>query len=547
MVVSIPSNAAAMQALVAHDNVAAAALTISQRYNDENAFLCLLNTLGCGYQERFRILHNGFTSMHDLIQHYGDDIDGFSKQLKSDNKNWSSHPTVMMRAFFPPVVIGRLVGVLHYVNSGVNMFHKIPNILNITPSRATAFNIHYNDSQNREESDEADNVIVPPFTEVKGWRSFKENFLLVLGLTKGARGIPLDYVVDTIERTATNGNAPRVEQENIDLEEPDLYKENVVHFGNAFKLDNKAVWNKIHTLLLDTPAYNHISSFATRKNGRGAWLALIAFYEGEDFCQRLRETAFSKLQTTFYRGETNRFTFEKYINIHKEAHKMLQDAGFNNGTGLDEESMTTYFRNGIKPDAGLEVSISNSRSNPRLNTFDALLSFFTAEVQHNAMRRNQLRMSRDRKVSAVNRDSNNGRSNGAKKGGKSKKKGHSTSEIVDGKRVEGRWYSKEEFGKLTSAQRSAVIKLKRKANSSQSESNNRSVSALREELRDDLVSLGDAIISGVAHAQVDNNAGEQNAINERPSPDSSAHTRQSAESGSIGNIFRNRKKQRSGR
>ena len=75
MVVSIPSNATAMQALVAHDNVAATALTISQRYEDENAFLCLLNTLGCGYQEKFRMLHNGFSSMYDLIQHYGDDID----------------------------------------------------------------------------------------------------------------------------------------------------------------------------------------------------------------------------------------------------------------------------------------------------------------------------------------------------------------------------------------------------------------------------------------------------------------------------------------
>ena len=227
---------------------------------------------------------------------------------------------------------------------------------------------------------------------------------------------------------------------------------------------------------------------------------------------------------------------------------MLQDAGFNNGVGLDKESMTTYFRNGIKPDAGLEVSISNSRSNPRLNTFDALLSFFTAEVQHNAMRRNQLRMSRNRKISVTNRDSNNGRGNGAKnKGGKSKnKKEQHVSEIVDGKRVEGRWYSKEEFGNLTPAQRSAVIKLKRKANISQNEGNNRSVSALREELRDDLVSLGDAIISGVAHAHVDNNVGEQGAINQ-PSSNASTHTRQSAESGSIGNIFRNRKKQRSGR
>ena len=376
MAVEIPANVVAMQALVAHNLFAANALTITQRYNNRNVFLCLLDTIGCGYQEKFRLLHNEFSSMQDLVQHYGDNIESFSEQLKSNSKNWASHPSVMMRAFFSLVVIGRLVRVLHYINSGVNMFHKIPNILAITSARATAYKTQYNNSQKGEENDEADNVTIPLFTEVKGWMRFKEKFLLVLGLTKGARGIPLDYVVNTVERTATRENAARIEIENIDLEEPDLYKENVVHFGNAFKLDNKAVWNKIHTLLLDTPAYNHINSFAAQKNGRGAWLALVAFYEGEDFCQRLRETAFTKLQTTFYRGETNRFTFEKYVNIHKEEHKMLQDSGFNNGTGLDEESMITYFRNGIKPDAGLEFSISKSRSNPCLNTFDSLLSFF---------------------------------------------------------------------------------------------------------------------------------------------------------------------------
>ena len=150
-----------------------------------------------------------------------------------------------------------------------------------------------------------------------------------------------------------------------------------------------------------------------------------------------------------------RFNFEKYVNIHKEAHKMLQDAGFNNGAGLDHKSMITYFRNGIKPDAGLEVCISNSRSNPRLNTFDAMVSFFTAEVQHNTMRRNQLKTTRDRKVAAAGRgNGRDGKGNMQKGKGK---KGEIHSETVDGNKVEGRWYSKEKFSKLTPDQRKAVI------------------------------------------------------------------------------------------
>ena len=540
MAVPIPANQQAMMDVVAHDDVAAAALSITQRYGDGNALLCLLDRLGCGYSEKFRILHNGFDSVQTLVDHYGDDIDGFLKQLKTNNKNWATHPSVMMRSFFTPIVIGRLVGVLHYMNSGINILHKIPDINEITRARATSYNVLYSTTLSNEDNDEAGKVIIPSFSEVKGWMSFKENFLLFLGLIKGAHGIALDYVVDTTERIAVRANAPRPEITSIALDEPNIFKEGAVHFGDSYKLDNKAVWNKLHTSLVDQPAYNHINTYAARKNGRGAWLSLIIFYEGEDFRQRLRETAFTKLQTTFYRGETNRFSFEKYINIYKECHKMLRDAGFNNGAGLDQESMITYFRNGIKPDAGLEVSISNSRSNPRLSEFDALISFFTAEVQHNTLRRNQLRAVRDRKVAAAGKDPGNTNRSQKNKNKNKNKNTQVESEVVDGKRVEGRWYSKEEFGKFTPAQRYAVIRLKRKA-----KTGDKSVAAIRQSLRDDLVTLGDAIISGVAHASADNNNANKHEGDHTPSSsNASVTTRQSAESGSIGNVFRNRKRRR---
>jgi hypothetical protein len=89
------------------------------------------------------------------------------------------------------------------------------------------------------------------------------------------------------------------------------------------------------------------------------------------------------------------------VNIHLKCHKILQDAQFNGGMGLDYESKITYFRNGIKSDAGLEIAISNSRSNPRLNTFDSLLSFFTTKVQHNSLCRKQLKSALDKKVSGL--------------------------------------------------------------------------------------------------------------------------------------------------
>ena len=121
MALPIPANAAAMQALVGHNDANAAALSITDRYSDQNTLLCLLNRIGCDYRNKFRMLHNGFNTVQSIVDHYGDDIDGFLKQLKNDNKTWSSNQSVMMRSYYTPIVIARLVGILYYANAGINI------------------------------------------------------------------------------------------------------------------------------------------------------------------------------------------------------------------------------------------------------------------------------------------------------------------------------------------------------------------------------------------------------------------------------------------
>ena len=534
MAIVIPANITALTALVETDPTLVEPLSITERYSNRMTLLCLLERLGCGPKEKFRLIHDGFTSMESIVDHYGEDIDGFHKHLTTSNKNWVSHAQERMRAFFNPVTINKLVGVLYYLHTTVKLFHVIPDLSLITSARASQYGNQFTTLKGTDTEDDADKVVVPTFQDTKGWMSFKQNFTLLLGLTKGIRGIPLDYIIDNTIRIATRSNNTRSEIDQIDLTEENVFQNRTVHFGDAYKQDNKAVWNKLHTLLVDKPGYNHISSFSTSKNGRNAWNTLVTFYEGKDFQQRLRETAFLKLQTTFYRGETNRFNFEKYVNIHMDCHKMLQDAKFNGGLGLDAESKITYFKNGIKPDAGLEIAISNSRSNARLNNFDSLISFFTAEVQHNSMRRKQLKSSIDKKVSGAGRDKKK-----QPKPNPPPRNGTILSETIDGRKVEGRWYSRDEFDKMTSKQRTAVIKLKRKSSQGDGKPNNPNASSIRREFQDDMVTLGNAIISGISHANADN-SNDDNLTATTGSSSSSGNTRQSAESGSIGNIFRNR-------
>ena len=544
--IQIPANLNAMTNLVATNQANSDALNVTQRYSDQNSLLLLLERLGCGVRERFRILHNGFNSAEAIIDHYGSDMEALAKQLRADNKSWASASQNMMRSFFSPVVITRLVGAFHYIGVGVKLLHKIPDINRITIARSVSYHTLYKDLDPDNDDDAADNVNIPAFTEVKGWMNFKENLLLSLGLTKGARNIPLIYVVDDTTRTVTDPTTARTAVDEYNLDEDGLLRKNVVHFGDEYKLDNKTVWNKLHSLLVETAPYNHISSYARTKNGRGAWQALVTFYEGEDFRQNQRETAFMKLQSTFYRGETNRFNFEKYVSIHKYCHKMLEDAQFNNGSGLDDESKMTYFRNGIQSVADLDIPLSNSRTNGRGNTFDTLVSYLSAEVNHNSLRKKQLKSAINKTVSAVER--NKGKNNNSSgKGGKGKGKGNKVpSEVVDGKRVEGRWYSPQEFSKMTGPQRTAIIKLKRQANNSKGGDNQINVSSIRSDIQSDLVTVGEAIIAGVRQASADNDDGSHSGET-TPSSNSSLGTRTSAEAGSIGNIFRNRKRRKGGK
>jgi hypothetical protein len=541
MALDIPRDEAEMTLIVATNQAQADTLTITQRYSDQNTFLCMLERIGCGIKERFRLLHDGFDNMQSLVDHFNDDIEAFSKHLTNSNKTWLNNSLVRMRAFFTPIIISRLTGALYYYHSAVHLLHSIPDLNLIDANTASSYGrIYLQHSQVKDNDGDIDKIALSSLNEAKDWTPFKEKFLQLLDLTVGAHNLTIRYVVDGTVRPHLRSTARRTEVDVVDLEDENLFTTSIVHFGPGFKNDNKLVWNLLANALLDKPGYNHISAHSTTKNGRAAWFALRTFYEGENYLKNLRELAFNKLHNTFYRGETNRYTFEKYINSHKAAHKMLQDANFNNGNGMDNAMKVQYFRQGIKSEAGIEVALSTSRSNSAYEDFDALISFLAAEVEHHKLRKAQLNNSNsNRRVSGVQNGNRRGNKSGSNNNNKNsnKAKGSYPSKVVDGKKVEGRFYSKDEFSKMTKSQRAAVIELKRKHYADNSSTDKSQISSVT---TDDLITLGDAIIAGVKRgsAATNDNADTNDASND----DTSQAGRVTADSGSVGAAFKNRNK-----
>jgi hypothetical protein len=528
-------------------------LSITQRFNHELAFRQLLHDIGVIISKRNQIIGDGFTSLQTLVEHYRYDVNGFASYLKNINKAWGALGQDR-RIFFNPVIMQRLLGLLHYASQAYYSFHITIDTDDITAADATNFGRAYNDfkskANNANDDDNGTDVSIPVLTGSSNWVNFRDKFLMKLNFTFGARGTSLSYIVDGNARTATRANQTRTEVISININDDDRFITHVVHFGEAYKSDNSAVWTLLKNQLLNTPPYNHISQHNNSKNGRAAWNSLKTFYEGEDFQQRNRELAFTKLSTTFYRGETHRFNFEKYIAIHKEAHKQLEDAGYNGGVGLDDETKVQHFKTGIKVEAQLEHAISAARANPMYHGFDQFVSYMSAEVDHKALRKSQMRTARERNVSSIG--SRPDKPNNGNQGDSSwLSKFAKNSMMVGGRKVFAKQYSKEEFGQLTKAQRGAVIKMN-KANRIKNKQNGNpsaslgvsAIESLRESVMDDMITVGNAIVAGVAQASNDNNVDATDATSTSQSTITTATGKRSAQSGGIGDFIHNRRKNR---
>ena len=126
-----------------------------------------------------------------------------------------------------------------------------------------------------------------------------------------------------------------------------------------------------------------------------------------------------------------------------------------------------------------------------------------------------------------------GKPNHNNKGKKNKKSyGPILNAYVDGRKVEGRSYSKDEWKKLSQPQRNKIKELMKQRKNNQSSGH----AETPESFRDDLVTLGDAIIAGVQRAS--------SASVDAPDDASALTTtsRRKAEAGSVGNIFGKRRK-----
>ena len=170
-------------------------------------------------------------------------------------------------------------------------------------------------------------------------------------------------MVDTSICTLTRATVTKEEVETIDLPDDEIIRTSATHFGLLFKENSKHVINMLKKLLLNKQVYNHIYTACDQKNGRGGFSNITDYYEGEGYINRNITSVFEMLNNTFYKGQTKAFNFEKYVSKHLEGHRLLYEAKYNSGNGMDNATKIQHLKTGINLDVVLEYALTTARIN----------------------------------------------------------------------------------------------------------------------------------------------------------------------------------------
>ncbi|KAI2506147.1 hypothetical protein MHU86_8282 [Fragilaria crotonensis] len=81
-----------------------------------------------------------------------------------------------------------------------------------------------------------------------------------------------------------------------------------------------------------------------------AFLSLYQHFLGPNNVDNMATLAEDKLKNTVYNGEQRRWDFERYVNVHKQQHSIMEGLIEHGYTGIDPRSKVRFLLDGIKTD-----------------------------------------------------------------------------------------------------------------------------------------------------------------------------------------------------
>ena len=180
---------------------------------------------------------------------------------------------------------------------------------------------------------------------IKWTESFTEFLHQVLGVSH----VPLSYVIR--EHTLVTAPPALLTNRSYSEEHGSVEGELIArssHNTAHYKADNATVFKYIEEATRETRYSSSISPFSRKKDGRGAWMALVAQYVGKDKWQNELERQETFLHTRIWKGNSN-FPLESFIMQHRSAHVSMTRCADHVPYQLpNERTRVMHLLNGIK-------------------------------------------------------------------------------------------------------------------------------------------------------------------------------------------------------
>ena len=197
-------------------------------------------------------------------------------------------------------------------------------------------------------------------------RNYEDWFMTWLETNVGKAGAQLTYVVrkDSVPLTPLPPTAPGEAFSEEFGSVQDELTARCTHRHAGFQEDNAAVFDALEQGLRGTVFAPTLKQFARKKNGRGAWLAILSNYLGEDKWRQEVADVEDALINNNWRGD-GPTTLESFASSHRGGHERLKAASLRTSFQLpDEQRKVERFLNAITcTDPELRAAIAQVKAN----------------------------------------------------------------------------------------------------------------------------------------------------------------------------------------
>jgi hypothetical protein len=144
----------------------------------------------------------------------------------------------------------------------------------------------------------------------------------------------------------------------------------------VYVANREKVYEIIAKMTRDHSCWTYVKPAQKTRDGRMAFMGLYQHFLGPNDVDNMATMAEDKLKSTVYNGEQIRWDFEKYINVHKSQHSIMEGLVEHGYTGIDPRSKVRYLLDGIKTDKFDSVKTCIMSDATLQNDFDSCVTLY---------------------------------------------------------------------------------------------------------------------------------------------------------------------------